>query len=881
MGEVYRARDSRLDRDVAIKVLPSHLGADADARSRFEREAKAVAALSHPNILAIHDFGRDDASGLSYAAMELLEGETLRARLEHGPLPPKRVVHLGVEMARGLGAAHARGIVHRDIKPENIFLTSDGRVKILDFGLARPQMAGPNDTNSPTIARHTDPGTVLGTIGYMSPEQVKGLDVDHRSDLFSLGCVLHEMATGRRAFDRATPAETMSAILRDDPPDFARDGSGSGAAVLRLEPIIRHALEKQPDERFQSARDLAFALQAVTDTSGSTSSMSGASLPAAVDGRPGKRRVPVLLIAAAAVATLTGVGGFLAGRRSAGDAGTTSLGTNFQHLTDDAGVETDPAISPDGSTVAYTRLQKNQTDVYAQRIGGRNAFAIAADPDRNEAAPAFSPEGSHVAFHLSGGPGGIFVAGATGESARRLSDFGFHPSWSPDGRQIVFCTEEITSPTARTSTSALWVVDAAGGAPRKISDGDGVQATFAPAGDRLVYWAVDTGQRDIFTIPVGGGERVALTSDPAIDWNPRWSADGRSVYFASDRGGAMNIWRLAVDPGSGRAIGAPEPVTASVTGADQPSLSRDGGRMVFRSAQVSLNPAAVPFDPATERFGPLTPIFDRSGSLIPTSVSPDGKWLALWNVLDPQEDVFIARPDGSDLRRLTNDAFRDRWPQWSPDGSELAFYSNRTDSYSIWSIRPDASNLRQITGQKGGNSQNLLYPTFSPNGDRLVASRARTAESLFVDPRKNAGEQTPESVAMRLPNGSWLMPNAWSPDGRRLAGVIVTPSGSVAGVAVFDLATAQTRQVVEIATGFASAVWLKDSRRLLCLNARIGGITLVDVETGRTRDILGDAGLGLGIAIAPDGRTVYVSRQRMQSDVWLLERTAPSGAALK
>jgi Tol biopolymer transport system component len=544
-------------------------------------------------------------------------------------------------------------------------------------------------------------------------------------------------------------------------------------------------------------------------------------------------------------------------------------------------VETDPAISPDGSTVAYTRQQKNQTDVYAQRIGGRNAFAIAADPDRNEAAPAFSPEGSQIAFHLSGGQGGVFVAGATGESARRLTDFGFHPAWSPDGRQIVFCTEEISSPTARTSTSALWVVDAAGGAPRKISDGDGVQATFAPSGDRLVYWAVDTGQRDIFTMPAGGGERVALTTDAAIDWNPRWSADGRSVYFASDRGGAMNIWRLAVDPGSGQAVGAPEPVTASVTGADQPSLSRDGARMVFRSAQVSLNPASASLDPATERLGPLTPIFDRSGSLIPTSVSPDGKWLALWNVLGPQEDVFIARPDGSDLRRLTNDAFRDRWPQWSPDGSELAFYSNRTDSYSIWSIRPDASNLRQITGQKGGNSQNLLYPAFSPNGDRLVASRARAPESLFVDPRKNADQQTPESVAMPLPDGSWLMPNAWSTDGRRLAGVVVTTSGSVAGVGVFDLASGRTRRVSEVPTGFASVVWLKDNRRLLCLNTRIGGLTLVDVETGNARDILTDGGLGLGIAIAPDGRTIYVSRQRVQSDIWLLERTLPAGGATR
>jgi Tol biopolymer transport system component len=353
------------------------------------------------------------------------------------------------------------------------------------------------------------------------------------------------------------------------------------------------------------------------------------------------------------------------------------------------------------------------------------------------------------------------------------------------------------------------------------------------------------------------------------------------VYFASDRGGAMNIWRMTVDPATGGAVGAPEPVTASVTGADQPSLSRDDGKMVFRSAQVSLNPAAVSFDPVAERIGAPIQIFDRSGSLIPTSVSPDGKWLALWNVLDPQEDVFIARADGSDLRRLTNDAFRDRSPQWSPDGSEIAFYSNRTDTYSIWSIRPDGSNLRQIAGQSGGNALNLLYPAFSPKGDRLVASRARAPETLFVDPRKNADQQTPESVAMRLPNGTWLMPNAWSPDGRRLAGSVVTSSGSVSGAAVFDLATAQTRQVIDMPMGFASVVWLPDSRRILCLNPRVGGITLVDVETGRARDLLTDAGLGIGMAIAPDGRTIYVSRQRIQSDVWLLERTVPAGGTVK
>jgi serine/threonine-protein kinase len=258
MGEVYRARDERLGREVAVKVLPEHLAENAEALGRFEREAKAVAALSHPNILAIHDVGRE--GGFSFAVMELLEGETLRERLTASALPPSKAIDYAQQIARGLAAAHDRGIVHRDLKPENLFLTREGLVKILDFGLAR-QESGPlssaSDTRSPTSGG-TAAGMILGTIGYMSPEQVRGKPVDYRSDLFSLGAILFEMLTGRRAFQRDTAIETMMAILQDDPPL----GSASGRTLpAELQNIVAHCLEKSPEERFQSARDLAFALQ--------------------------------------------------------------------------------------------------------------------------------------------------------------------------------------------------------------------------------------------------------------------------------------------------------------------------------------------------------------------------------------------------------------------------------------------------------------------------------------------------------------------------------------------------------------------------------------------------------------------------------------------
>jgi serine/threonine protein kinase len=260
MGEVYRARDSRLGRDVAIKVLPESVARDPDRLARFEREAKAVAGLSHPNILGLHDF--DTTSGVAYAVMELLEGETLRERLKGGALPVRKSVETAVQLARGLAAAHAKGLVHRDLKPENVFLLHDGQVKILDFGLARA-VSSESDATS-TGMPGTDPGVVLGTVGYMAPEQVRGQTADARADLFALGAVLYEMLAGQRAFRRDTSAETMTAILRDDPPDFVPSRVEVGPALDR---IVRHCLEKNPAERFQTARDVAFALEALSGSS--------------------------------------------------------------------------------------------------------------------------------------------------------------------------------------------------------------------------------------------------------------------------------------------------------------------------------------------------------------------------------------------------------------------------------------------------------------------------------------------------------------------------------------------------------------------------------------------------------------------------------------
>jgi eukaryotic-like serine/threonine-protein kinase len=301
MGEVYRARDSKLERDVAIKVLPAQLTSDPEALSRFEREAKAVAALSHPNILAIHDFGTH--GGVSYAVMELLEGETLRGKLDSGPIPQKQAVDYALQIAKGLSAAHGKGIVHRDLKPENVFVTKDGHVKILDFGIAKRVESGGEQTSAPTGGGGTAPGTVMGTMGYMSPEQVRGLPVDHRSDIFSFGAILYELLSGQKAFKRETSSDTIAAILKEEPPELAQSGRNIPPA---LDHIVKHCLEKDRENRFQTAKDIVFNLSEVSAPA--TVVTGGVAIAAAV---PEKRRGKSMAIAVVAVLALAAAGIFL------------------------------------------------------------------------------------------------------------------------------------------------------------------------------------------------------------------------------------------------------------------------------------------------------------------------------------------------------------------------------------------------------------------------------------------------------------------------------------------------------------------------------------------------------------------------------------------
>ncbi len=587
MGEVYRARDARLDRTVAVKVLPERLAEDPDALARFVREAKAVAALSHPNILAIHDFGHEGT--VAYAVSELLEGETLREALTSGPLSARKAREYGAQIALGLAAAHEKGIVHRDLKPENIFITRDERLKILDFGLAKPGAASPgqrDESQSPTVSGYTEPGTVMGTVGYMSPEQVRGVPVDHRSDIFSFGTVLYETLTGSRAFQRDTPVETMTAILKEEPPEL-----GGGTEASALVPVLRHCMEKKPESRFQSARDLAFALETASIATGS-----GRTIAAPATGRSAALRKRVGIAALAAGAAIGGYFLFLS--RTAPREPDWSDGT-LTPLTTDPGYEGEPTFSPDGQTIAYVSDRDGNFEIYLQQISGGPALNLTRD-SAADVQPAFSPDGREIAFvsNRSGGSdifhaapglplvgGDIWVMPALGGPARRIVEGGYFPSWTPDGAELLYVHGSY-------GTARIARVSASGGESRDLPIDEALVARyFFPSLSADGRWLLYQNGRRIEVVSAEGGKPRVLAEGES----PAWGSGSTSVLYTNDTPGkSRTLWNAPFSLARGELSGPARPLTFG-RGADVgAAASRDGTSIAFAAIDESLNLEEAP-----------------------------------------------------------------------------------------------------------------------------------------------------------------------------------------------------------------------------------------------------------------------------------------------
>jgi Tol biopolymer transport system component len=679
MGEVYRARDTRIGRDVAVKVLPTGLAQDAGRLRRFEQEARATGQLNHPNILALYDLGEHD--GLAYVVSELLEGQTLRERLGGAALHVRKAVEVGAQIARGLAAAHEKGIVHRDLKPDNVFVTKDGQVKILDFGLAKltlPEFSTSQGSQLETEAHGTDPGTVLGTVGYMSPEQVRGRAVDHRSDIFSFGAILYEMLAGRRAFTGDSAIETLNAILKEEPPDFALTNKALPPA---LERIVRHCLEKNPDERFASARDLAFDLQAVSETS----------IEARVAAPRGRRRHLTTVVALGLASLATGVGGFLLGRRTAA-----APQPSFRLLTFRRGNVVSARFAPDGQTFFYSGhwgegLRAHVAALDSPEPRSLEPPGIVAGAAAGEVA-LIVPKGDRttlVQAPVSGGSprevaSDVLVADWTrsGEFALVREQAGRQRIEFPRGRVIYETPNRVhflrASPTGRHlaffdrlrgyENGSLHIIDASGASV--LTSGAWytiIAVAWSPDGREVWLTGGKTSQRlSVWAIALGGAERVLYQgADPLriLDVRP----DGR-VLAASGR----HRYEMAFGTRG-------DPVEKDLTWLGRSyvsDLSNDGRNVVFEDGQFAKDSHYM----FLRRVDGTAPVQLGQGS--PSGLSPDGRWAIGFPGLqdDAQRSLAVVPTGAGESRTLPRgriDRYLDAF--WYPDGRRILVVAHEKD----------------------------------------------------------------------------------------------------------------------------------------------------------------------------------------------------------
>jgi len=822
MGTVYEAEDTRLRRRVALKFLPEEFAEDAQWMKRFRVEARAASALNHPNICTIYEV--DEFDGRQFLAMELLEGQTLRDLISGKPLPLRTVLDLGVQIATAIDAAHAKGIVHRDIKPANIFVTNQRQIKILDFGIAK-LTAVPQNPDDKTLAHRTQTGMVVGSAGYMSPEQVRGEPVDHRSDIFAFGCVLYEMLTGKQAFERSSMVETMSAILTDEPDEI----SGTAPSTpLGLQRLVNRCLEKNPSRRFQSSADLAFALQALIESRNE----SQPSTPApAIPAPAPKPRSPWLWATAIGLPALLLLAdlGWLAIHQHLLGAPKESAApvevfdqTTLAQITVSPSLDVFPSLSPDASFVAYSSDQNGAFDIYVKPLAGGREVQLTTDGDNYE--PAWSPDGKLIAFY-SRKRGGIWLIPPLGGSPRLLTEFGSHPAWSKDSRKIAFQSDPLTDlgtaafPAMPPST--IWTVSVQGGNPTQVtypgkpSGGHG-SPSWSPDASRIAFSSTMTGLREIWSVAADGNDLQRLTTDGGMD--PIYAPDGRFVYFSggfSTR--TFHVQRIPLSP-SGAALG-------------QPELAMDTGQVLPRNLTFSADGKSIAY-----------------AALSSTS--------AIGSVeISPATSAALGPP-----QRLTFDtAFRKSAPLFSPDGKTIAFGGVQIGSDSnVWTMDSAGKNARPVDVY----TTNFVLPGWFPDGRRIgVVGRydnnRRTLNALDLESGKRTPlrEVGPPDAAFRL-----------SPDGKQVA--FDSTQGGALNTWVEPVAGGPARQITFDKEMMGFPCWSPDGK-FLALEGKRGDDTqlfLIPSDGGEPVQLTHDRGLDWAHDFSPDGDKILFAGQR--NGVW-------------
>jgi eukaryotic-like serine/threonine-protein kinase len=758
MGEVYRARDEKLNRDVAIKVLPAALSQDTDRLRRFEQEAQAAGTLNHPNILAVYDVGMHD--GAPYVVSELLEGETLRERLDGSPIAQRKAIDYAMQIARGLAAAHARSIVHRDLKPENIFIAGDGQVKILDFGLAKliePVGAGQILTDLPTRKLNTSPGAVLGTLGYMSPEQVDGKPVDYGSDIFSFGVVLYEMLAGRRAFpQRETLRETLHAIAKEDPlvlSELVPHVSPS------LEKVVERCLEKKPEDRFQSTRDLAFALEALSGASTtshpelSTAPNLDLSTSLGVTAPSSQHLWKIVALAAMLAAVAFSVGAFILGKRAA-----TTPPPSYQRLTFSRGTIWNARFAPDGQTIIYSaRWNGNPLDVFAARAGKTESRSLKLE---NTDVMAISPTNEMAVLRNRELIGPWFVARGTlarmsieGGAARDIIEDVQEADWSPDGTKLAV-VRWVNGRSRLEYPTGTMLYETAG----YIS-----HARISPKGDRVAFMdhQVQGDNRGWVSVVDLTGKKTMLTGEWAGEEGLAWSPNGDEVWFTADKSGEANALYAVTLSGQERLVVR---MTVSLMLHD---ISRDG-RVLFTSynysdniigqspgetkerdlswldlgilSDLSTDGKAILFEYAGEGAGINYAVYLRHTDGSPAirlgdgalaRLSPDGKW-ALTVLFTPSQLTLLPTGAGEarTLERGPIEQYSSEAGWFPPDGKQVVFQGREPGHDWRCYIQSIAGGPpRAITPEGTTGSAGEIF--ISPDGRFVIAADAQHQPSFY------------------------------------------------------------------------------------------------------------------------------------------------------
>jgi serine/threonine protein kinase len=745
MGEVYRARDLEIGREVAVKVLPPTFSADKDRLQRFQQEACAAGALNHPNILSIYDVGKHDSS--PYVVSELLEGETLRKRIAGMPLAQRRAIDYALQIANGLAAAHEKGILHRDLKPDNIFVTNDGRVKILDFGLAKLTQVDANQqqTDIPTRRVDTDPGVVMGTVGYMSPEQLKGRAVDQRSDIFSFGAILYEMLSGRRAFHGESAAETMSAILKEDPPELSDTNKSVSPALERL---VNHCLEKNPEARFHSSRDLAFALEALSGSAPSLAQTMAMSTP--TPRRMTRRELILASVAAVAVVAAVALAVALAlshFRRAPAETHPVRLLISPPEKSTFGSF----AISPDGRRLVFAATDiSGKTLLWIRPLDSVSAQPLSGTEEAVD--PFWSPDSRFIAFFAGGKLKKIEISGGMvqtlcGAPGPRGG------TWSSNG-VIVF---------GPSPNGPLYQVSVAGGQPVPLTKLDPPRQEashrwpyFLPDGRHFLYSVLGGPQsQGIYVTSLGGKETRRLINTPNAV--AAYAAPGYLLFRRES-----TLMAQAFDADRLQLSAEPFPVAEQVgydLGTFQTFFSvSQTGVLAYSSSIVGKTQLAW-----IDRGGKEVGLVSQPGNYVRPWLSPDGKRVAVDGAdLQSNRDVWLIELASGKPTRFTFDPAQDLFAMWSPDGSRIVFSSDRQGPRNLYQRSATGAGKEELLLKTDFNT----YPNdWSADGRFIlyIVNDAKTQIDMWVLPL--FGDQKPfpflqteanERGARFSPDGRWI-----------------------------------------------------------------------------------------------------------------------------